>query len=209
MRMIGRATSNEVPVIVIVSLALMGVPLAGCIGSNPLSDAEPTAGNETEGGDGSDGNVTNGSYTVETVDWSGSTGPNACVGPATGSSAFCFGVHSWAGHGVDLGPAPEDAKVSLSGTVNLTWQADAPVNDELRIRLAACQEECEPSDEFLTEATGSSPLHLEIVDAETPTDRRVHLIVDVPDSGPGPTEARMSTDQSFTAEGRIVVAAAP
>lgn len=195
--------------VAIVLIAL--VPLAGCLGSGgPSEDAgQPAAdgGNATDGsGSGDDGveaegNETgNETYNVDEIDWSGSTGPSVCVGPSSG----CFGLHGDARRDVDLGSAPEEGNVSLTGTVNLTWEADTPLTQGLRFQLFVIGPEGEEHSPRGT--IGGSPLTLRL-DRQVPADHTVQLGVDPPNSGSGPTTTRFSTDQSFTATGQIVVAA--
>lgn len=146
-------------------------------------------------------------YATDDVNWAGRTGPNACLGPSTSPASFCLGAHSWAGYGVDLGDAPEDSTVVLDGFLNLTWEPDTDATEDLRIRLILCEAECDASDATPINTTGSSPLNLNIDQVTTDVNRRVHLIVDVPPNEQGPIQMKMSTDQSFTATGRLTVRA--
>lgn len=190
------------------------IPLAGCLGSGGPSEdpGQPAVddGNATDGsgsgddGTEADGNETgsetgNGTYNVDAIDWSASTGPSVCVGPSSG----CFGLYGDARRDVDLGSAPEEGNVSLTGTVNLTWEADTPLTKGLRFQLVVIGPE---GGEYSPRGTiGGSPLTLRF-DRQVPADHTVQLRVDPPNSGFGPTTTRFSTDQSFTATGKIVVA---
>lgn len=199
----------------LVAIALIAlVPLAGCLGSGGPSDApdQPAAddGNATDGsGSGDDGTEAEGNATgnetthVDGIDWSASTNTNARLGASVGGTIYSGGVRGQAVRDVDLGSA-SSGNVTLTGSVNVTWQPDSAVTETLQIRLVVCDGDC-TTYRTLTSASGTSTLSVSFAGFEVASDRTVQLHVEPVDQAPGPAYVVISTDQSFTATGQIVV----
>lgn len=188
---------------------LLIVLMAGCLGGAGPESSSPASRDPGAAGTASNASKTGTLVHAEDeVNWSASTGPNACLGPSLPSADFCVGARSWAGYGVDLGSAPDNSTVVLDGSLDLAWDPKSAATEKLRIRLVLCEAECDTSDRVPANATGSSPLRLEIDRVRTLADLRVHVIVDVPSDDLGPIQTRLSTNQPFTATGKLTATAA-
>lgn len=212
-----------------VTTIIVLVALSGCLGSgtdptapsadgngtDPDTDAtssgpDPAAGStnaSTEEGSDPDhlGNVT--------VNWDGSTGVKAmaCI-----PTLYCTGAHPATENERNV-DAPQtsgdraDWNRTLTGALNMTWNAQDTTTEELRISFD-WTEPCGSSSPIpflggctimheVASASGSSPVTLELDQVNVPGNRTLRIDV----SG----QEGIHTDQSFHVEGTIAVAAVP
>lgn len=207
---------------VAITTLLVLVGLSGCLGSGTDPAAPGSGTGDTDGGGPASNPSETGSKTDDgsassgpdrpllgnvTIDWNGSTGPQALVCIPT---LYCTGISadSESRHDVEAPTTQgdrEDWNRTLNGTLELSWSGQDQTTEELAIALA-WTEPCEGSAGSCTvihdvaSASGSSPVTLRLDDVAVPGNRSLQLDVDGVNN--------VHTDQSFHVEGTVTVRAA-